>query len=130
MTRNYEEIKQRLLDEKNKTQIRPVIGLLPTGHFRYWPQFPKLKAMGTKMYKDLLAMLEQWADVVVPVLVDTSEKSVQAGEFFRKYANWLVGGLLAVSKRSRRSQPSPISVGLPSIPPGGSPASRLTRPRS
>ena len=72
------------IDHDESRRIRPKIGLLPTGHFRYWPQFPKLKAMGLKMYDDLLAMLGQWADVVVPDLVDTAEKSSQAAELFRK----------------------------------------------
>ncbi len=84
MSNEYEEIRQRLMDERKKNEIRPKIGLLPTGHFRYWPQFPKLKGMGQKMFEKLLDMLKGWADVVVPDLVDTAEKSAQAGELFKK----------------------------------------------
>ena len=33
-----------------KRQVKPKIGLLPTGHFYYWDQFPELKQMGINMY--------------------------------------------------------------------------------
>ena len=64
-------------------RVQPKIGLLPTGHFRYWPQFPKLKAMGIQMYEKLVAMIGQWAEIVVPEIVDTAEKSAKAAQFFR-----------------------------------------------
>jgi len=63
---------------------RPRIGLLPTGHFYYWDQFPRLKAMGEAMYAGLRARLEEIGDVVAPELVDTAEKAREAGEFFRQ----------------------------------------------
>ncbi len=63
---------------------RPRIGLLPTGHFYYWDQFPGLKEMGQRMYARLREHLEQIGDIVTPDLVDTMEKARQAGEFFRK----------------------------------------------
>ena len=63
---------------------RPQIGLLPTGHFSYWDQFPKLKEMGQRMYGKLVEQLEEIGDVVAPELVDTREKAVEAGEFFRR----------------------------------------------
>ena len=50
MSSDFETVRQRLLEERKKTGIRPKVGLLPTGHFRYWPQFPQLKGMGLKMY--------------------------------------------------------------------------------
>ncbi|MBA7670255.1 hypothetical protein ES703_78400 [subsurface metagenome] len=65
-------------------ELWPKIGLLPAGHFRYWPQFPKLKSMGLKMYERLLEMLKRYAKVVAPDLVDTAEKSAKAGELFKK----------------------------------------------
>ncbi len=63
---------------------RPQIGLLPTGHFYYWDQFPRLKEMGQRMYDKLVEQLEGIGDVVAPELVDTREKAVEAGEFFRR----------------------------------------------
>ena len=83
MSNGYEEVRQRLLEERKRTEVRPKIGLLPTGHFRYWPQFPRLKGLGMKMYEKLLEMLKSWADVVVPDLVDTEEKSARAGQLFK-----------------------------------------------
>ena len=65
---------------------RPRIGLLPTGHFYYWDQFPDLKQMGLQMYARLREHLEQIGEVVAPALVDTKEKAQQAGEFFRREA--------------------------------------------
>ncbi|MCX5642241.1 MAG: hypothetical protein NTY10_03265 [Candidatus Omnitrophica bacterium] len=62
---------------------RPRIGLLPTGHFYYWEQFPKLRKMGSAMYDKLRKHLEEIGDVIAPDLVDTVEKSTRAGEFFR-----------------------------------------------
>jgi len=64
--------------------MRPRIGLLPTGHFYYWDQFPDLKAMGERMYARLRSRLEQIGDVLAPGLVDTPEKAVEAGEFFQR----------------------------------------------
>jgi L-arabinose isomerase len=63
--------------------VRPRIGLLPTGHFYYWDQFPGLKARGQRMYTSLCERLGQIGEVVAPDLVDTREKAAQAGEFFR-----------------------------------------------
>jgi len=63
---------------------RPRIGVLPTGHFYYWDQFPRLKEMGQRMYAKLRGHLEKIGDVIAPDLVDTAEKARQAGEFFRR----------------------------------------------
>lgn len=63
---------------------RPRIGLLATGHLIYWDQFPGLKDMCMKMYDELIAHLEIIGDVTTPGLVDTKEKSENAGAFFRK----------------------------------------------
>ena len=41
---------------------KPKIGLLPTGHFYYWKQFPKLRAMGLAMYEKLRKHLK----IIVP----------------------------------------------------------------
>ena len=60
------------------------IGLLPTGHFYYWDQFPKLKKMGLNMYTKLRKLLDPMADIVAPELVDTMERSRKAGELFKK----------------------------------------------
>ena len=63
--------------------VRPRIGLLPIGHFYYWEQFPRLKAMGERMYAALRDRLESIGDIVAPPLVDTAEKSEAAGRLFR-----------------------------------------------
>lgn len=64
-------------------RVKPRIGLLPTGHFYYWDQFPDLKAMGQKMLQALLAQLEDIGEVISSELVDTMEKSVEAGAYFQ-----------------------------------------------
>ena len=79
----YREVVRKLEDERKKTAIRPRIGLLPTGHSYYWPQFPGLKEMGLRMYGKFLEMLKRYADVVSPDLVDTTEKAEQAGSLFK-----------------------------------------------
>lgn len=63
---------------------RPVIGLLPIGHFYYWNQFPDLREMGLKMYDKLKRHLDKIGNVVAPELVDTMEKAQTAGRFFRE----------------------------------------------
>ena len=63
---------------------RPRIGLLPTGHFYYWNQFPQLKDMGMKMYAKMCEELEKIGKIIAPELVDTMTKAEKAGEFFRK----------------------------------------------
>ncbi|MFH1007452.1 MAG: hypothetical protein V1800_08125 [Candidatus Latescibacterota bacterium] len=63
---------------------RPRIGVLPTGHFYYWDQFPALREMGQRMYDRLHEHLERIGKVCAPDLVDTMEKAQQAGEFFRQ----------------------------------------------
>ena len=62
--------------------VRPRIGLLPTGHFYYWDQFPNLKEMGLSMYAKLREHLEAIGEIVAPDLVDTRKKAIAAGEFF------------------------------------------------
>ncbi len=69
-----------------KPQTRARIGLLPTGHHYYWEQYPRLKQMGLRMYDKLLALLEPMADLVAPELVDTPEKSREAGALFAREA--------------------------------------------
>ncbi len=69
-----------------KPQTRARIGLLPTGHHYYWEQYPRLKQMGLRMYDKLLALLEPMADLVAPELVDTPEKSREAGALFARKA--------------------------------------------
>ncbi len=64
---------------------RPKIGLLPTGHFYYWDQFPRLKEMGQRMFARLREHLEKIGDIVAPELVNTAEKARQAGAFFRRH---------------------------------------------
>jgi len=68
----------------NARMPRPRIGLLPTGHFYYWDQFPRLKELGLRMYERLRALLEEIGEIVAPELVDTMEKARRAGEFFRQ----------------------------------------------
>ena len=72
------------MPDLNARMPRPRIGLLPTGHFYYWDQFPELKEMGLRMYEKLRAHLEEIGEIVAPELVDTMEKARQAGEFFRQ----------------------------------------------
>ena len=71
-------------DALRARMVRPRIGLLPTGHFYYWDQFPELREMGLRMYRRLRGHLEAIGDVVAPDLVDTREKAVAAAEFFRR----------------------------------------------
>jgi len=63
---------------------RPRIGVLPTGHFYYWDQFPELMKMGKRMYAKLRENLEKIGDVIAPDLVDNIEKARKAGEFLQK----------------------------------------------
>ena len=63
--------------------ISPRIGLLATGHLIYWDQFPGLKDMCMKMYSELIVHLEKIGDIITPGLVDTKEKSHNAGAFFK-----------------------------------------------
>jgi L-arabinose isomerase len=72
------------MPDLNARMPRPRIGLLPTGHFYYWDQFPRLKEMGQRMYKRLRAHLEEIGEVVSPELVDTEERARKAGEFFQQ----------------------------------------------
>lgn len=67
-----------------KPKVRAKIGLLPTGHHYYWEQYPRLKQMGMGMYAKLRALLESFADIVAPELVDTPEKSRAAGVLFAR----------------------------------------------
>jgi len=83
MPNEFEEVRQRLQEQKKKNEIRPKIGLLPTGHSYYWPQFPNLKQLGMNMYHKLLDILKQHAEIVAPDLVDTAEKAEQAGKLFQ-----------------------------------------------
>ncbi len=62
---------------------KPVIGLLPIGHFYYWDQFPRLRELGLQMYGKLRNRLEGIGTVVSTELVDTLEKAQRAGRFFR-----------------------------------------------
>ena len=64
-------------------RVKPSIGLLPTGHFYYWDQFPDLKEMGQRMFRDLVKSLERIGEVISSELVDTMDKSVEAGVFFK-----------------------------------------------
>ena len=83
MEQRETEVLQRLAEERKLNEVRPRIGLLPTGYDYYWPQFPGLRDKGLKMYRQLLALLEQDATVVAADLVDTAEKSEAAGRLFR-----------------------------------------------
>lgn len=67
-----------------KPKVRAKIGLLPTGHHYYWDQYPRLKQMGLRMYEGLQTLLEPLADIVAPELVDTPEKSREAGVLFAR----------------------------------------------
>jgi L-arabinose isomerase len=84
MKDGYEAVRQKLDGERKKLAVKPKIGFLPTGHFYYWPQFPNLKEMGMKMYRKLLKMLGEHADIVTPELVDTFEKGREAAELFKR----------------------------------------------
>jgi L-arabinose isomerase len=70
---------------KNR-MVRPVIGLLPIGHFYYWEQFPDLREMGMRMFDKLRRNLERIGEVLSPDLVDTMEKAQGAGRFFSENA--------------------------------------------
>lgn len=62
---------------------RPKIGLLPTGLLFYWSQFPGLKQKCLKMRDEIIRRLEKIGEVVSPGLIDTTEKAINAGAFFR-----------------------------------------------
>ena len=64
--------------------VRPRIGLLPTGHLIYWSQFPGLKDMALGMYEEARGRLAGIGDVITPGLVDTEEKALAAGKFFKQ----------------------------------------------
>ena len=64
--------------------VRPRIGLLPAGHLFYWDQFPGLKEMGLDMYEEACEHLRKFGDVFSPGLVDTKEKALEAGKFFKE----------------------------------------------
>ena len=72
------------MSNKNKSKLRPKIGLLPTGHKIYWSQFPELKQMSMNMYNKLVSKLSVIGDVIAPELVDTKEKAIEAAGFFKK----------------------------------------------
>ncbi len=61
---------------------RSRIGFLPTGHHRYWPQFPNLKNRALRMCRRFEEMIKGYADIFSPGLVDTPEKAAAAGNFF------------------------------------------------
>lgn len=70
------------MNDLTTRMAKPVIGLLPIGHFYYWDQFPELREMGMRMYRKLRTNLEMIGEVRSPELVDTMEKAQQAGRFF------------------------------------------------
>lgn len=61
---------------------RPRIGFLPTGHHRYWSQFPNLKNRALKMCQRFEEKIGDYADILSPGLVDTPEKAAAADNFF------------------------------------------------
>jgi L-arabinose isomerase len=67
-----------------RNSMRPRIGLLPTGHNYYWDQFPALRDLGLGMYARLRDLLERYADIVAPDLVDNPEQARLAGEMFKR----------------------------------------------
>lgn len=83
MSDMFDQARQKLIEERKKIKPNPKIGLLPTGHFYYWPQFPNLKEMGMKMYRKLLSLLNERTDIVAPDLVDTFEKGEEAARLFK-----------------------------------------------
>jgi L-arabinose isomerase len=78
-----EEVLVRLAQERKAHMVKPRIGLLSTGHDYYWAQFPRLKEKGLKMRERLIALLEGYATIVAPGLVDTEPKAREAGKLFR-----------------------------------------------
>ncbi len=50
---------------------RPRIGLLPTGHFYYWDQYPELREKGSRMFAKLREHLSKVGEIIAPELVDT-----------------------------------------------------------
>ena len=84
MAKQDEEILLRLAEERRRHEVKPRIGLLPTGYYYYWPQFPDLRDKGLKMYRRLTSMLEKEAEVIAPELVDTPEKAREAGRLFKQ----------------------------------------------
>ncbi len=65
-------------------QLRPVIGLLPTGLNMYFHQYPALRDKGMAMYGKLLSHLREYAEVVSPGLVDTYETAIEAADLLSK----------------------------------------------
>ncbi|MCC7155044.1 MAG: hypothetical protein IT161_10750 [Bryobacterales bacterium] len=67
-------------------RARPKVGLLATGHHYYWSQFPGLSQRCGEMLGELRAVLNPWAEVVSPDLVDSPERSAAAGQLLRAAA--------------------------------------------
>lgn len=81
MDLQYEDVLRLLFEEKKETEIRPRVGLLPTGHFPVLASASNAQGNGREMYEDLKSIIGEWADIVVPELVDTEEKAREAGSF-------------------------------------------------
>ena len=71
------------MSNRNKLKLHPKIGLLPTGHKIYWGQFPELKHLSMNMLNKLVLKLSEIGQVIVPELVDTKEKALEAAGFFK-----------------------------------------------
>jgi len=65
-----------------KRNVTPKIGLMYTGLKIYWPQYPEILDIGKNMIGKYLKEFEKIGDVILQAVVDTPEKSEEAGKIF------------------------------------------------
>lgn len=62
---------------------KPVIGTMAVGLIGYWPQFPGMKEYLTEKHEELTAKIGEEAEIIDAGMVDTIEKSREAGRKFQ-----------------------------------------------
>ncbi|MDO4275708.1 MAG: arabinose isomerase [Eubacteriales bacterium] len=62
---------------------RPVIGTMAVGLIGYWPQFPGMKEYLTGKHRELLDKIDGEAEIIDAGMIDTVEKSREAGRKFQ-----------------------------------------------
>lgn len=64
-------------------KTRPVIGTMAVGLIGYWPQFPGMKEYLTEKHKELIKKIGSGAEIIDAGMIDTIEKSKDAGRKFK-----------------------------------------------
>lgn len=62
---------------------KPVIGTMAVGLIGYWPQFPGMKEYLTQKHNELLEKIDKEAEIIDAGMIDTIEKSREAGRKFQ-----------------------------------------------